>query len=97
MVSIYILLRSFLIPKGHNYTERDYDLKSTLYSEGTYFIEGTMLLRPFLIPKGHSIPKGTMVLITLIIPKGQKRKGRSGSEVHRAERGRREKKFSTTQ
>jgi len=51
--NIYIPLRSFLIPTGHYYSKRDYDLNSTLYSEGTYIIEGTMLLRPFLIPKGH--------------------------------------------
>jgi hypothetical protein len=34
-------------------SNKDYDLKSTLYSEGTYITEGTMFLRPFLIPKGH--------------------------------------------
>jgi hypothetical protein len=51
--NIYILLRSFLIVTGHYCSKRDYDLKSTPYSEGTYIIEGTMLLRPFLIPKGH--------------------------------------------
>ena len=33
--------------------KRDYDLTSTLYSEGTYIIERTMFLRPFLISKGH--------------------------------------------
>jgi len=41
----------------------DYDLKNTLYSEGT------MLLRSFLILNVHYILKGTMILRTLLITK----------------------------
>jgi len=51
--NIYILLRTFLIPMGHYCSKKYYNLKSTLYSEGTYIIEGTMFLRPLLITKGH--------------------------------------------
>ena len=47
--NIYIQLRSFLISTGHYCSKRGCDFKNTLYSEGTYIIEGTMFLRPFFI------------------------------------------------
>jgi hypothetical protein len=81
----------------------EYNHKCILHSEGTYTIEGTyiiggtMVLRSILIPKGHCISKGIMILRTLLIPKEQKRRGRSDSKMHREEKGRREKEFSTTQ
>jgi len=56
-----------------------------------------MLLKSLLISKGHYALKGTMISRTLLILKGHTRKGRSGSEMHREERGRREKEFSITQ
>jgi len=43
------------------------------------------------------LEKGDMILRTLLILKGQKRKGISSSRMHRAERGKRMKEFSTTQ
>ena len=51
--NIYIPLWSFLIPTGHYYSKRDYDLKSTHYSEGTLFGIGTKVLRTLLFSKGQ--------------------------------------------
>jgi len=53
-------------------------------------LEGTMLLKPLYL-------RMYVVLRILLILKREKRKGKSGSEMHRVERRRRENELSTTQ
>jgi len=62
-----LIRRDIVIP------DRDYDIKSTLYSEGTYITEGTMLLKTFLSSEGTFYRIGTKVLRTLLISKGRKK------------------------
>lgn len=82
--------------EGTLFLKRDYNLKNSIYSKGTYIIEWAMLLRPFSISKGQFIYSNYDLKNTLNF-EGTKKRGEEKNILLTQAGGRRSKEFSTTQ